>query len=157
MNTSAPARFGRKAALHYHQILGIWPHEAAGLRALRKPNGARGFGRLVGVYNSAEAYLDTDGGPWTAVCEIHSMTCAADTLAEAMDFAARSEDWCEECERAGVVTDDQMQEIIAVAVLIAGGAPKRQHATSYAAQVPWSRVNLLRNALDDAGIHWRPS
>lgn len=65
----------------------------AGLRYYRK---ARSTGRYVGVYDGAEADLDTAGGRWQTICEDHGQICSHDTLRVARYMASAPEEWCEE-------------------------------------------------------------
>ena len=67
----------------------------AGLRYWVDAN--RRTGTTVGLYNSDEAGLDSDGGAWTLVCEEHSNTLAVATLAVARDLMPVPDEWCEAC------------------------------------------------------------
>jgi hypothetical protein len=46
-------------------------------------------------------------------------------------------------------------EVIAWAIDIAAAAPKRPHAHTGLAQIPWPMITGLRSALDEAGADWR--
>jgi hypothetical protein len=81
----------------YYDRFDLWPHEAAGLRQVRR---SRQTGTLISVYDGEAALMDTDGGRWQTVCEDHSMICSHPTLALALDHAGYPQGWCEDCEAA---------------------------------------------------------
>ena len=58
---------------------------------------ARSTGTLVGLYQGEQAGMDTDGGLWQTVCEVHGGIASHVTLALARWHMASPEGWCEEC------------------------------------------------------------
>lgn len=50
---------------------------------------------------------------------------------------------------------DPYPELFDAVISVAAAAPMKKGATVFAAQIPWSRIERLRNALDAAGIEWR--
>ncbi len=69
----------------------------AGLLQYRQ---ARTTGNAVGVYDGAEAGMDTEGGtmPYTTVCEPHGGLATHPTLTLARQHAAHPEEWCPTCQ-----------------------------------------------------------
>lgn len=50
--------------------------------------------------------------------------------------------------------DPNAEELLLAAIGIAEAAPAKRSQSTYAALVPWSRIERLRAALDAAGIEW---
>lgn len=50
---------------------------------------------------------------------------------------------------------NRYERLLDATIAIARGAPAKQGTNVYSAQVPWSRIHELRDALDGAGIVWR--
>lgn len=48
-----------------------------------------------------------------------------------------------------------MADLVYAATMIAAGAPEKPGANVSKAQIPWSRITELRNALDLIGADWR--
>lgn len=66
----------------------------AGLVQRRK---AHSTGTTISIYNNEQADLDTEGGPWSTVCEDHGTIIAHTTITLAKDMASCPEEWCEDC------------------------------------------------------------
>lgn len=58
---------------------------------------ARSTGTLVGLYHGEQAELDTDGGAWSTVCEVHSTVISHETRKMAESHLSSPQDWCEDC------------------------------------------------------------
>lgn len=59
---------------------------------------ARQTGRLVGVFQAAQAGIEDDPEtPWATVCEEHGGCSCFTTLAEARSMASDPVGWCEAC------------------------------------------------------------
>lgn len=73
-----------------------WP-DYAGLVYWRR---SRSTGTQVGIYNGAQAGMDTDGGanPWSTVCEPHGGVCSHPTRRLAFEHAPHPETWCPTCQ-----------------------------------------------------------
>lgn len=50
----------------------------------------------VVIYKAKEAGLDSSGGPWVAVCELHNTLCNTTSLAKARPFLKHPA-FCAEC------------------------------------------------------------
>lgn len=61
---------------------------------------SRDTGLLVGIYDAAQAGIDTDReNPWAVVCEPHGAIVCVATLATAKRSTWTPE-WCDECREA---------------------------------------------------------
>lgn len=47
------------------------------------------------------------------------------------------------------------EEVLDAVIAVARAAPPKQHASVFAALVPWSKITTLRAELDSAGVEWR--
>lgn len=71
--------------------------ERAGCRILRRTRA----GLLVGLYNSAEAHLESAPGcEWSIVCEEHGGIVGHATLAVARSWLPHPAEWCPTCQEA---------------------------------------------------------
>lgn len=50
--------------------------------------------------------------------------------------------------------DDRFAELFDAVVAVAAAPPRTHSATTFAAQVPWVRIDRLRAALDACDIEW---
>jgi hypothetical protein len=66
----------------------------AGLRYWTR---ARSTGTYVGIYDGAEADMDTCAGRWQTLCEDHGSIISHRTLALARRHRTSPEEWCEVC------------------------------------------------------------
>lgn len=62
---------------------------------------SRQTGTEMGVYRAGDAGLDTDGGPWAAVCETHGTIVNTKTARLAWSAARDPRSFCDGC-REGV-------------------------------------------------------
>lgn len=53
------------------------------------------------------------------------------------------------------MTQEQLIELIAAACSVAAAVPNKPGQYVFAAKVPWTRIDRLREALEDAGYPWR--
>lgn len=70
----------------------------AGLRkafCIEDPDG--GLVHSSSVYDGIAAEMDTSGGRWQAVCELHGEICCTRTQIEALTLAIDTTQFCEEC------------------------------------------------------------
>lgn len=75
-------------------IKGFPASERAGCVLLRKTRA----GIVVGVYNTAEAGLDSTEGAWACVCETHGGIVNFNTKTGAKSWVSHPEDWCPDCQ-----------------------------------------------------------
>jgi hypothetical protein len=47
------------------------------------------------------------------------------------------------------------KRVLDAAISVATAAPEQKGASVFAAQIPWTRITELREALDALGIEWR--
>lgn len=66
----------------------------AGCCSIRK---SRQTGAEIGVYNAAEAFLDTERGKYAVVCHTHNCILACSTLRLSLSLASAPKEWCEQC------------------------------------------------------------
>lgn len=59
------------------------------------------------------------------------------------------------CEVILFEKDSPEYEIVSAALSVAAAPPVNRGDQVFAAKVPWSRIDRLRKALDDAHIDWR--
>lgn len=52
------------------------------------------------------------------------------------------------------MTDAQRQAVLSAATQVASYPPEGAGKNTYACLVPWTRMQALRDALDNAGIEW---
>jgi pyruvate-formate lyase-activating enzyme len=53
------------------------------------------------------------------------------------------------------LSSDELRAVVVTAAFAAAAPPLKRGAYVHAAQVPWSRIEALRDALDAAGIDWK--
>jgi hypothetical protein len=53
-----------------------------------------------------------------------------------------------------VSDDDEYKELFDAVIAVASAPPQAPGANVYAAKVPWSRIQRLRDALDACGVVW---
>lgn len=61
-----------------------------------KSGRVRSSGTVVEVWRNREAGFDTDGGPYSTICE-HGTVLNHLTLRDALSWRTRSLEWCEYC------------------------------------------------------------
>ncbi len=66
----------------------------AGYKACRKNKITKGYNVL---YDAEKQGLDSDGGKWATVCEVHGEICNHEDLITATYFLPNSLNWCQTC------------------------------------------------------------
>lgn len=89
---------GAPGARRYPADLVTRTYDAHGYAGCVSRSRSRQSGRLVGVYQGAQAGIEDDPAiPWVTVCEDHGSCVCHSTLALARAFAAYPLEWCEDC------------------------------------------------------------
>ena len=73
-------------------------YEYNGLAGCVVQRRSRATGRLVGLYQSHQAGMESDPAlPWSTVCEVHGILVCHSTLALARAHLSDPAGWCELC------------------------------------------------------------
>lgn len=78
--------------------LGSVQYEFNGLAGCVIQRKSRATGRLVGLYQSHQAGMESDPAlPWATVCETHGVLVCHSTLILAGSHLSDPQGWCEQC------------------------------------------------------------
>lgn len=107
---------------------------AVGYAGLLDQRKARSTGATVSLYDGEAAGLDTEGGPYSTVCEDHAACVAHATLAIARSWLSMPEEWCDSCQslrnRGRTVKKPEQRTIVrAMGLTLDFTPPSRKGAT----------------------------